>query len=149
MITVRVIGADAALAAVSFNPQAIAAACVAVATASEAIIAPYPSPSGRRQPPRSAAQRRLIFAKIRAGEIPYRRSGAGGGMLGSWRVTAAGRGAILSNSRAYAIYVVGSPGQAAYHAGTWTNEAEMAKKIEESGVIQKVVEAIITKELGL
>ena len=101
---------------------AIQAGAMAIAAAIQHNLAPYPSPSGKKQPPKSEKQRRYVFVLIRAGKIPYRRTGQFGQR---WNIRPLSLGAILENRRDKAALIVGRlnrPGdQAGYHRGTWTN----------------------------
>jgi hypothetical protein len=90
----------------------------------------YPSPSGKPQPFVSAKQRRAFFAKLRSGEIsvPYSRTGtlrAGWQQQGPFEVV---------NAVRYADLVQGAGRQAAYHAGTWDTETEIAQESERKAV---------------
>lgn len=122
-------GADIVARKLAANLQpAIEAGMLAVLEEGQAIVASYPSPSGRKQPPKTAKQRRFLFALARAGGIPYRRSGDLGK---SWQPRKLGplRMALVNTQR-YAQLVHGKPGeQAGYHAGTWKNITETAAAV--------------------
>lgn len=85
----------------------------------------YPTPSRRPQPPRSAAQRRKVFALIKAGEIPYQRTGKTGM---SYHKVATSQGVDVTSDLASAAYTRG-PGQAPYHKGTWPSHEELADSL--------------------
>ena len=124
-------GVDAALRMISAVQGPGLAQAIGVAVAELAVIPIahiYPPKSGRKMAIKSSAQRRLIFAKIRRGEIPYNRTYR---LLQGWQFHATGDGAIVENATPYAQLVVGET-QAAYHAGTWKTVVTMAQEVEAS-----------------
>ncbi len=114
---------------------------VGVAVAELAVIPavqPYPSPSRRKMAIKSAAQRRLIFAKIKRGEIPYNRTYR---LLQGWRFRGTDGGAVVENLAPHASLVVGED-QADYHKGTWRTVTEYAREVE-STTAARVGEAAV------
>src|SRR5687768_8465632 len=96
-VTITTTGIDTALRAIEAVQGPGIRKAVGVAVAELAVIPavqPYPSPSRRKQPPRSAAQRRLIFAKVKRGEIPYQRTYR---LLQGWRFRGTDTGAVVEN----------------------------------------------------
>lgn len=114
-----VTGADK-VAALLTRPlvTAIEAGETAIAAEGQALLAAYPGASGKAQPPRSAAQRRAIFALIRAGKIPYKRSGDLGR---GWQIVRQGSMRVALVNRQKHAKLVQGPDQAGYHKGTWKN----------------------------
>lgn len=122
---------------------AIQNGAIGIAAAIQTRLAPYPAPSRRRQPPRSAAQRRAVFALIAAGQIPYKRTG----QLGHrWNIRPTTLGAILENRRDKAALVYGrrhrSSDQARYHRGTWP-DVDSAVAVVVSGPAQAIMQRAI------
>jgi hypothetical protein len=117
---------------------AIEAGCMAVAAELQNELAAYPRASGKPQAFKSAKQRRYVMMLIRAGKVPYKRTGN----LGQrWHIRRISLGAVLSNASGYARYVYGMP-QAAYHRGTWPSIAAAARKIRPrvAGIIRAALE---------
>ncbi len=86
-----------------------------------------PPQSGKRQAFVSPAQRRALFAKLRAGaiQVPYQRTGR---LVAGWRQADP---FTVINETPYADLVVGAKGkQSAYHAGNWKREDEIAETVE-------------------
>lgn len=95
---------------------AIEAGQTAILAEAQTVMAASPVASHAKQAPRSAKQRRAVFALIRAGLIPYRRSGDLGR---AWQIVKAGPLRVaLVNRQKYAGLVQGLD-QAEYHKGTW------------------------------
>ena len=117
------------IAALESLSSPAAAAFVADAVGREGVM-----PEARNAPPQSGkpmaftsnAQRRAFFANLRSGAIsvPYQRTGrliAGWHQAGPFSVT---------NAVGYADLVVTKGKQAAYHAGNWQTDADIAAKVE-------------------
>lgn len=149
-LTVTATGIDVALRAIEAVQSPALPKAIGVAVAELAVIPaaqPYPGRSGRRMPIKSAAQRRLIFAKVRSGEIPYRRTYR---LLQGWRFQGRDNGAVVENTAAHAELVVGE-GQAAYHAGTWRTVLEIAKDVEHTTALRvgEAAAALFITRLGI
>jgi hypothetical protein len=138
-VTIQIAGLDTALRALAAVQGGDMAQAIGVAVAELAVIPaarPYPGRSGRRMAIKSSAQRRLIFAKIKAGAIPYSRTYR---LMQGWRFRGVKDGAMVENAVPYAGLVVGEA-QAPYHAGTWRTVVEVAAEVE-SGAAAHVGEA--------
>lgn len=110
-------------------------------------IAPYPPARPRRQPFKSARQRRGFFAKLRSGKIqvPYRRTG----QLGQKWVPDKSQGQIrLRNTRGGAKYVHSAKEQARYHAGNWKTDAGVAEQVVSDGTAARVTEQALQHAFG-
>lgn len=104
----------------------------------------YPPQSGKKQPPRSAAQRRKIFALIREGKVPYQRTSK---LATGWNVRNTSLYTTeVFNRVGYAELVQGS-NQAPYHRGTWKNVDTVAQEAENDGDAQRVAERVIEEEI--
>jgi len=103
----------------------------------------YPPARRRKQPFKTAKQRRFFFAALADGRIrvPYQRTGRLGR---SWRagVTMTGGGLTLTvgNTTAYAPYVQGSQ-QSGYHRGNWKTVSELSQNEE------RIVVSIFDKQV--
>lgn len=134
--------------------QPLRAVSTGIAAEAQDRIAPYPSPSRKRQAFKTEKQRRGFFAKLRSGKItvPYRRRGAGGGVLGGWLIEQAGNGVRLRNMRRGAKWVHSAQDQARYHAGNWKTDRNVAERIVSDGTAAEMIEQALQKhfdkELG-
>lgn len=120
---------------------------IAQAVADEAVVpelAKEPFRSGKKQPFRSDKSRRFFFAALREGQIqvPYVRTGAIG--ISEKHPTSSGMDVVVP--AAYSDLVRTAGKQAAYHAGTWPTDEDIAQKIEgdtaELIATARVVEAL-------
>jgi hypothetical protein len=70
-------------------------------------------------------------------------------LIRSWTVTPTAYGAEVSNSTPYAALVQSKQQQAAYHAGNWPTDQDVAEQLESGGIVaqiaEDVVQAAITK----
>lgn len=111
--------------------RAIAGALDAGAAAAYDVLARYPPPArGRRNPPRSARQRRYLHWLARQGRIPYRRTG---NLRQKLAVIKRGeRDREVRNTASYYPYVWGSrtQAQARIHAGVWPRREEAVARAE-------------------
>lgn len=130
------------------------AVSMAIAAEAQDRIAPYPNPSGKPQAFKTVRQRRGFFAKLRSGQItvPYRRRGAGGGVLGGWMSEPTTTGARLRNTRPEAAFVH-SAQQARYFQGSgWKTDKGISEGIVSDGTAARMVEQALQKhfdtELG-
>lgn len=104
----------------------------------------YPPPSGRPQPPKSAKQRRKVFALIKAGKIPYHRTSK---LAVGWDFkTTSLYQTTVKNSVGYVDLVQGA-NQAPYHRGTWPTVDLVAENVENTGAAQRVAERVIQEEI--
>lgn len=119
---------------------ALDAALNVVATEMHRLVSRYPPASRKPQPPRTARQRRKVMALVRAGKIPYRRTGN----LGQkWSIRRLEKLRVAVENRAsYARFVYGEP-QAAYHAGTWISLSEA--RVQAARLTQREVKDVITR----
>jgi len=118
---------------------------MAEAVADEVVLpalAKYPPKSGKPQPPRSAAQRRKVFALIKEGKIPYQRTGRTGR---SYTKQPTAQGVDVASNLPSAQYTRG-PGQAAYHRGNWDTHEELAEKLEGDAALAAT--AVIVEAIG-
>jgi len=110
-------------------------------------LARYPAARRKKQPFKTAKQRRFFFAALADGRIrvPYQRTGNLGR---SWRagVTMTGGGLTLTvgNTTAYAPYVQGSQ-QAGYHRGNWQTVSELSRNEERMvvSIFDKQIDQVI------
>lgn len=105
-----------------------AAALETIATAK-----PYPSQSHKKQPFKSAKQRRFFFAALKSGviSVPYQRTFA---LQDAWMWEATPDGADVLNPHPHADGVIGGPGRPRlwpYHVGNWPTETQIAAKAAE------------------
>jgi hypothetical protein len=112
-----------------------------VGVAAESVVSDYPEPSGKplaeyytrtskdgkrrfKSKFKSAAQQGYVFHLLRAGKIPFRRSGQLARSITSKVVeaTASSVSVAVGTNLSYAKYVIGTPseGQSHYHQGTWS-----------------------------
>src|SRR5581483_3089295 len=138
-------GLDTAIKVITLDLRvAIFPALVGIAAEAQNRIAPYPEASHRPQPFKSAKQRRGFFARLRSGaiQVPYRRRGAAGGDLGSWRIVqeqGAGRVSLVNSSPAAAL-LHSERKQAKYHAQTgWKTDKGVADGIADDGTAGRMV----------
>lgn len=92
-------------------------------------LATYPSVRRRKQPFKTAKQRRFFFASLADGRIrvPYQRTGAlGRGWRAGVTMTGGGLTITVGNTTAHAPYVQGSQ-QAGYHRGNWKTVSELSQ----------------------
>lgn len=85
----------------------------------------YPPASGKKQPFKTAKQRRWFFAALKRGEItvPYRRTRTLGRAWNRKISVSGGRVVgVLGNPVAYAPYVMENAKQSRYHSGTWKTD---------------------------
>ena len=122
-------------------PGVLYAVGAKVGVAAESVVSDYPAPSGKplaeyytrtskrtgktfKSKFKSAAQQGYVFHLLRAGKLPYRRSGQLGRSITSKVVeaTASSVSVAVGTNLSYAKYVIGTPseGQNAYFAGVWT-----------------------------
>lgn len=140
-VTITATGIDVAQRAIAELQGPGLRRAVGVAVAELAVIPavqPYPGKSGRRMAIKSSAQRRLIFAKIKRGEIPYTRTYR---LLQGWRFRGTDTGTLVENLAPHASLVVGDD-QADYHKGTWRTVTEYAREVE-STTAARVGEAAV------
>ncbi len=111
----------------------------------------YPPASGKKQPFKSAKQRKYFFAALRSGKmrIPYPRSGS---LARNWKLSSIGGMRTITgritNPRPYDKFVQGDDGdQAGYHAGNWRTVTDIAM-ISESQEAGAIAESIINQELN-
>lgn len=93
-------------------------------------LATYPNAQPHRQPFKSERQRRFVMAMIRAGKIPYRRTGNLGR---SWTSEIASSSEALTgqvgNTRSYGPFVQGADRQSAYFQGSnWPTDKSVFDK---------------------
>lgn len=149
-VTVTATGIDTALRAIEAVQGPGLRKAVGVAVAELAVlpaVQPYPSPSRRRMAIKSSAQRRLIFAKIKRGEIPYSRTYR---LAQSWRFRGTDGGAVVENIAPHASLVVGDD-QADYHKGTWRTVTEYAREVESTTAarVGEAAAALYITKLGI
>lgn len=140
-VTITATGIDVVQRAIEALQGPALRRAVGVAVAELAVIPavqPYPAKSGRKMVIKSSAQRRLIFAKIKRGEIPYNRTYR---LLQGWHFRGADTGAVVENVAPHATLVVGDD-QADYHKGTWRTVTEYAREVE-STTAARVGEAAV------
>ncbi len=122
-------------------PSVLYAVGAKVGVAAESVVSDYPPPSGKpldeyytrtskdgkrrfKSKFKSAAQQGYVFHLLRAGKIPYRRTGLLGRSITSKVVeaTATSVSVAIGTNDKKAKYVIGTPseGQSHYHQGTWT-----------------------------
>jgi hypothetical protein len=116
--------------------------------ADEAVIpemAKYPSPSGKKQPFRSAQSRKFFFAALKKGQInvPYRRTGRTG--LTTKQSTANGVDVVSQASYSDKVRTKGK--QYKYHEGTWEDTESIARRIE-GGDADAIATAAVIKQLS-
>ena len=106
-------------------------------------LAKYPPVRRKKQPFKTAKQRRFFFAALADGRIrvPFQRTGNLGR---SWRagvvMTGGGMTITVGNTTAYAPYVQGSQ-QSGYHRGNWKTVSELSQDEE------RVVVSIFDKQV--
>lgn len=113
--------------------------------ADEAVVpemAKYPGKSGKKQPPKSAAQRRFIFAAIKRGAIPYQRTGK----TGDTTKQPTGAGVDVVSKAGYSDLVRTKASQAPYHRGHWPTVEDLSAKIEGSSA-EAIATASVVKIL--
>lgn len=107
----------------------------------------YPAVRRRKQPFKTAKQRRFFFAALADGRIrvPYQRTGNLGR---SWRagvvMTGGGLTITVGNTTAYAPYVQGSQ-QSGYHRGNWQTVSELSATEERTvvSIFDRTVDQVI------
>lgn len=122
--------------------RAIAGALDAGAAAAYDLLARYPPPArGRRNPPRSARQRRYLHWLAKQGKVPYRRTGNLRQKLAIIKPAPERR--EVRNTASYYPYVWGSrtQAQARIHAGVWPtrNDAIAAADRETVRALQQLL----------
>jgi hypothetical protein len=133
-VTIRIDGLKEALEALNIpESEMVARAGKAAALATIAVAKPYPGQTHKKQPFRSAQQRRGFFAKLRSGQItvPYRRTMA---LQDAWDYTITSEGADVINAHPHADGVIGGPGRPRkwpYHIGNWPTETQLAERAKE------------------
>lgn len=94
----------------------------------------------------SDAQRRLIFAKIASGEIPYRRgqSRSSEDLETSWTIKSINRGlgAEIGSDTSYGIYVMGADDQSEYMKEVGWKTTDQIIEEEEPKVSKDIMAAI-------
>ncbi len=128
------------------NPADLART-IAADVADEAVVpemAKYPSPSGKKQPFKSAQQRKFFFAALKKGQIsvPYRRTGK----TGTTTKQQIGSGVDVVSTAAYSDLTRTKGKQADYHKGTWPTTDEIAQKVE-GDAAELIATAAVIKEL--
>ncbi len=121
--------------------RAIEGALDAGAAAAYDVLARYPPPArGRRNPPKTAKQRRYLHWLARQGRIPYRRIG---NLRQKLAILKRDRSREVRNTASYYPYVWGSRAipQARIHAGVWPRreDAIAAAEAETSVVLRKLL----------
>ena len=149
-VTITTTGIDTALRAIEAVQGPGIRRAVGVAVAELAVIPavqPYPGRSGRKMAIKSPAMRRLIFAKVKRGEIPYTRTYR---LLQGWRFQGADTGATVTNVAPHAEVVVGEQ-QADYHKGTWKTVLEYARDVEATSAVRvgEAAAALYITRLGI
>lgn len=110
----------------------------------------YPAPSRKKQPFKSAKQRRYFFAALRSGKItvPYVRTQGLAANTSKQRLGLTGM--AVKFTRPYAKFVIGDQDeQADYHKGTWTTVTGMAQEIEADaktvGIAERIIQEVINR----
>jgi hypothetical protein len=121
---------------------------VAAAVADEAVIpemAKYPSPSGKKQPFRSAQSRKFFFAALKKGSInvPYRRTGK----TGQTTKQDTSSGVDVVSTAPYSDKVRTKGKQYKYHEGHWEDTESIARRIE-GGDADAIATASVIKQLS-
>jgi hypothetical protein len=120
---------------------------IADAVADEAVIpelAKAPMRSGKRQPFRTAKQRRFFFAALKDGriEVPYRRTGK----IGISEKHATSNGVDVTVPVKYSDLVRTKKKQAKYHTGTWEDSESIARRLE-GDVVEIIATAAVIEAL--
>lgn len=107
----------------------------------------YPSPAKRPQPFKSDKQRKFVFAMIKEGKIPYKRTG-NLGRAWTAHVTAQSGGleGTLGNNTSYAPLVQGQGRQAAAHQGVWNTDSQVFER--HRSAIERDFQSTIEKALA-
>ena len=108
----------------------------------------YPNPSRKKQPFKSAKQRRYFFAALRSGKItvPYPRTQGLAANTSKRRLGLSGM--AVKFTRPYAAFVIGEDEeQADYHKGTWTTVTGIAQEIEADAQTVGIAERIIQETI--
>lgn len=125
---------------------ALQASTLAIALEVQDRIAPYPTPSRKSQPFKTAKQRRGFFARLRSGKItvPYPRQND---VLNRWSPVPTGAGTALRNTSPHAHLVHSQREQADYHKGTWTTDKGIADEVQNDGTATEIVEQAVAGAL--
>lgn len=153
MITVVIDGADRVLARMTLRP-AFKAALRAIGEELRGKLAQYPGHSHSPVLWSSARQRRFYFAMRREAGAPpkyTRNSDMMSQRLGpSWAVAAQGDNAVVVGTRAtYAPFVQSAKQQIEQHRITgWKTDEQAIRELENSGVVERIVNAAIRSALN-
>ncbi len=149
-------------------PSILYAVGAKVGVAAESVVSDYPAPSGKplteyytrtskdgkrrfKSKFKSAAQQGYVFHLLRAGKIPYRRTGGIGKSITSKVIeaNATSVSVAIGSNLSYARYVIGTPsqGQNAYFAGVWK---PLQTDVEENaGILITAAQDELNKQINI